>query len=60
MATGTTTKQTLLDQIDNKVATANATELSQLAKSLNNVQEIVPEDRVFGKRGGCRRSFSRF
>ena len=50
MATGSTTKQTLLDQIDNKVATANATELSQLAKSLNNVQEIVPEDKVFGKR----------
>lgn len=50
MATGSTTKQTLLDQIDNKVATANATELSQLAKSLNNVQEIIPEDRVFGKR----------
>ena len=35
MATGSTTKQTLLVQIDNKVATANATELSQLAKSLN-------------------------
>ena len=50
MATGSTTKQTLLDQIDNKVATANATELSQLAKSLNNVQEIIPEDKVFGKR----------
>jgi hypothetical protein len=47
MATGSTTKQTLLDQIDTKVPTANATELSQLAKSLNNVQEIVPEDRVF-------------
>jgi hypothetical protein len=47
MATGSTTKQTLLDQIDTKVATANATELSQLAKSLNNVQEVIPEDRVF-------------
>ena len=32
MATGSsTTKQTLLDQIDSKVATANATEVSQLA-----------------------------
>jgi len=47
MATGSTTKQTLLNQIDLKVPAANATELSQLAKSLNNVQEIVPEDRVF-------------
>ena len=47
MATGSTTKQTLLDQIDTKVATANATELSQLAKSLNNVQEVIPEDRIF-------------
>jgi len=47
MATGSTTKQTLLDQIDTKVTTANATELSQLAKSLNNVQEVVPEDKIF-------------
>ena len=49
MATGTTTKQTLLDQIDSKVATANATEVSQLAKSINNVQEVVQEDRVFSQ-----------
>ena len=47
MATGSTTKQTLLNQIDTKVTTANATELSQLAKSLNNVQEVIPEDRIF-------------
>ena len=49
MATGTTTKQTLIDQIDTKVATANATEVSQLAKAINNVQEVVQEDRIFSK-----------
>ena len=50
MATGSsTTKQTLLDQIDSKVATANATEVSQLAKAINNVQEVVPEDKVFAQ-----------